>query len=130
MMPSTQMNMDPNGMTPTNQVIANQQLEVSLIQSRQYSDRMRAALSVREQELLESRRREEDAIRAANEAVQAQRNLDLTLKEMQRMFAAKVSCELMQRLVKCMIDLWIKRVKLIWIPRLPYDFVGVPNSKT
>ena len=68
---------------------AQQQLEASLVQSKQYSDRMRAALTVREQELMESRRREEDAMRAANEAVQAQRNLDLTLKEMQRMFAAK-----------------------------------------
>ena len=90
MINATPMMNNPVSMTPANPVVANQQLEFSLIQSRQYSDRMRAALSVREQELLESRRREEDAIRAANEAVQAQRNLDLTLKEMQRMFAAKV----------------------------------------
>ena len=82
---------DHAGMSPAGiaSVQANQQLEMSLVQSRQYSDRMRAALAVREQELTESRRREEDAMRAANEAVAAQRNLDLTLKEMQRMFAAK-----------------------------------------
>lgn len=84
------MGEDPVGMSPAGIAsVANQQLEISLVQSRQYSDRMRAALAVREQELTESRRREEDAMRAANEAVAAQRNLDLTLKEMQRMFAAK-----------------------------------------